>query len=236
MADKYKTLPIGTIFTYNGNKYKVCDGITCSYTCVYCAFHNINCDKIKSIRGYCNSSSRTDSNQAYYKQINNETMKKDSGNIVCPTFKTNDSLNDLHVECPKGYSIDVEHSDLSKGIIKFKNDNITLEDIPCIIRDDIKINGFISKSSTYYNYLRKLKSIATLIDIANYYNKDWKPNWNNNVENKYFIVFDCNKNCYSIGYKYETNSGNIFFKNEEDAQAIIDNPNFKYILDAIYKD
>lgn len=230
MADKYKTLPIGTIFTYNGNKYKVCDGISSSYTCIHCAFHNINCDSIKNIRGYCTSSSRIDYHQAYYKQIN-ETMKKDYDNIVCPTFKTNDSLNDLHVECPNGYSIDVEHSDLSKGIIKFKNDNITYIDI----EDALNLEKDRTAIAVNVYNVSKLNAIDKLINIANYYNKDWKPNWNNSIENKYFIVFDCNKNCYSIGYKYETNSGNIFFKNKEDAQAVINNPNFRDILDAIYK-
>ena len=33
MADKYKTLPIGTIFTYNGNKYKVCEDTCLNYIC-----------------------------------------------------------------------------------------------------------------------------------------------------------------------------------------------------------
>lgn len=32
------------------------------------------------------------------------------------------------------------------------------------------------------------------------------------------------------------NEGAIYFKNKEDAQAVIDNPNFRSILDAIYKD
>ncbi len=233
MADKYKTLPIGTIFTYNGDKYKVCEDICLNYICSICAFKEINCDTIKHIRGNCGLSSRTDHNSVYYKQINNETMKKDSDNIVCPTFKTNYSLNDLHVECPNGYSIDVEHSDLSKGIIKFKNDNITLEDIYENQGKDTFITNVVSNNTHTYN---KISAIANLIDIANYYNKGWKPNWNNSVENKYFIVFDCNKNCYSIGYKYETNSGNIFFKNKVDIQAVIDNPNFKDILDVIYKD
>lgn len=237
MANKFKTLPIGTIFTYNGNKYKVCKDDDCYYTCNRCAFNGTNCDTIKGIRGNCIFGNRTDHVQIYYEQINDETMNKDSDNVVCPTFNTDNSLNDLHIECPKGYSIDVEHSDLSKGIIKFKDANITLEDIPSIIRDDIKINAFISKSSTYYNYLKKLKAIATLIDIAKYYNKDWKPDWNNSEECKYYILFNNNnENNYSITYRFETNYGSIFFKNEEDAQAVIDNPNFRYILDTIYKE
>ena len=238
MTTEYKTLPIGTIFTYNGNKYKVCKDNDCLYMCNKCAFNGINCDTIKHIRGNCTISGRTDITQVYYEQINNKTMNKDSGNVVSPTFNTNNSLNDVQIECPKGYSIDVEHSDLSKGIIKFKNDNITLEDIPSIIRDDIKINAFISKSSIYYNYLIKLKAIATLIDIAKYYNKDWEPNWSNKEENKYYIVFyhNSNENYYAIRHRFEMNHGSIFFKNEKDAQAVIDNPNFRDILDTIYKD
>ena len=75
MADKYKTLPIGTIFTYNGNKYKVCEDNNIDYICNQCAFNGINCDSIKNIRGNCTISGRTDYTQVYYKQINNETIK-----------------------------------------------------------------------------------------------------------------------------------------------------------------
>lgn len=233
MADKYKTLPIGTIFTYNGNKYKVCDGISCSYTCFWCAFHNINCYSIKNIRGYCVSSSRTDSHKVYYKQINNETMKKYPCNIVCPTFNTNDFLNDLHVECPKGYSIDVEHSDLSKGIIKFKNDNITLKDIyDDQGRDTFVTNVVINNKHTY----NKILAIAQLIDIANYYNKDWKPNFNNDEEYKYYICYSKRLDKYNTNLSILCTDTFVYFKNKEDAQSVIDNPNFKDILDAIYKD
>ena len=69
MADKYKTLSIGTIFTYNGNKYKVCEDNNIDYTCNQCAFNGIICDSIKNIRGNCTISGRTDNTQVYYKQI-----------------------------------------------------------------------------------------------------------------------------------------------------------------------
>lgn len=235
MATEYKTLPIGTIFTYNGNKYKVCEDNNIDYICNQCAFNGINCDTIKNIRGTCTISGRTDNTQVYYKQINNETMNKDSGNVVSPTFNTNNSLNDLHIECPEGYSIDVEHSDLSKGIIKFKNDNITLEDIYKDDNIDYAANLIILSENKFFN---KLLCIARLIDIANYYNKGWKPDWSNKEENKYYIVFyhNYNENDYAIRHRFEMNHGSIFFKNQEDAQAVIDNPNFRNILDSIYKD
>ena len=105
MSTEYKTLPIGTIFTYNGNKYKVCKDDDCHYTCNKCAFNGINCDTIKGIRGNCIFGHRTDNAQIYYIQINDETMNKDSdnSNIITPTFNTDNSLNDLHIDCPKGY-------------------------------------------------------------------------------------------------------------------------------------
>lgn len=41
---------------------------------------------------------------------------------------------------------------------------------------------------------------------------------------------------YGITSSSVYNEGAIYFKNKEDAQAVIDNPNFRSILDAIYKD
>ena len=208
---------IGEIFTYQGKLYQVVKANTCKD----CALSNALCHSFQtSVAGSCTPGGRKDNLNVVFKEINNMEIKN----------------NQLTIDIPEGYSIDVEHSDLSKGIIKFKDANVTLEDIPCIIRDDIKINAFISKSSTYYNHLRKLKAIATLIDIANYYNKGWKPNWNNSEECKYYILFNNNnKNGYSIEYRLKMNYGNIFFKNQEDAQAVIDNPNFREILDEIFK-
>ena len=41
---------------------------------------------------------------------------------------------------------------------------------------------------------------------------------------------------YGITSSSVYNEVAIYFKNKEDAQAVIDNPNFRSILDAIYKD
>lgn len=40
---------------------------------------------------------------------------------------------------------------------------------------------------------------------------------------------------YGITTSSIYNEGAVYFKNKEDAQAVIDNPNFKNILDEIYK-
>ena len=233
MANEFKTLPIGTIFTYNGNRYKVCKDDDCYYTCNRCAFNGTNCDTIKGIRGNCIFGHRTDHAQIYYIQINDETMNKDSNNssIITPTFNTDNSLNDLHIDCPKGYSIDVEHSDLSKGIIKFKNDNITLEDI----EDALSLEENLTGVACNVNNVAKLSAIDKLINIANYYNKGWKPDWNNDIEFKYHIVFDYFDDMYKTKSKSQTCNNAIYFAHREDAQAVIDNPNFREILDEIFK-
>ena len=72
------------------------------------------------------------------------------------------------------------------------------------------------------------------MNIARYYNKDWQPNWNEE-ELKYFIVLNHCSNTYGIDYDQSYNSGVVYFKNKKDAQSVIDNPNFREILDAIYK-
>ena len=70
--------------------------------------------------------------------------------------------------------------------------------------------------------------------IAKFYNGDWKPDWSS-VENKYYIIY-CNRSqCYTTDYKTLIDINTVYFKCEKDAQAVIDNPNFREILDAIYK-
>lgn len=231
MSNEYKTLPIGTIFTYNGNKYKVCKSNICNYTCTSCAFNEMNCESIKPIRGNCTKSSRIDHTQIHYEQINNETMKKNFGNVVSPTLNADNSLNDLHIDCPKGYSIDVNNSDLSKGIIKFKKDNITLKDIYKGDYTEYAKHLVVIKESDIGD---KLLAIAELIDIANYYNKGWKPDFNNDKESKYYIGFSKRLNKYNINMSILCTDTFVYFKNKEDAQAVINNYNFRDILDNIY--
>ena len=236
MNNKYKTLPIGTIFTYNGNKYKVCKDDK-SLICNECAFNGRDCDNLNNIRGFCSSTYRTDHIGVYYKLIN-ETMNKDNDtkkNVIIPIFNEDNSLSDIKIECPKGYIIDVKHTDLSKRIIRFKKDNITLEDIYENQEENTFITNVVNNNKPTYS---KISAIATLMDIATYYNKGWKPDFNkatykyviqyNGIENKYTH--------YSVDYDVCLNRCCVYFKNQEDAQSVIDNPNFRDILDSIYKD
>lgn len=152
---------------------------------------------------------------------------------MIPTFKDTNSLNDLHIDCPEGYSIDINNSDLSKGIIKFKKNNITLKDIYKDDNTECAKDLVVIKESDIGD---KILAIAELIDIANYYNKGWKPDWNNNEEHKYSIGYGKRINQYTVNCSNLYRDNFISFKNKSDAQDVIDNPNFREILNAIYKD
>lgn len=77
--------------------------------------------------------------------------------------------------------------------------------------------------------------MAQLMNIARYYNKDWKPNWNNRGEDKYFIIWHNECKAYWTDYNRNSSRNVVYFKNKEDAQSVIDNPNFREILDTIFK-
>lgn len=137
--------------------------------------------------------------------------------------------NKLVIDIPKGMEVDVEKSDLKAGIIAFKKKEISYADVLSALAGkgvcpaDIKVPEMIAG---------KIIALARLMTIAKYYNGDWKPDWNSN-EHKYNIM---RTREYGITSCSSYNEGAIYFKNKEDAQAVIDNSNFRSILDAIYKD
>lgn len=126
--------------------------------------------------------------------------------------------------------IDLENSNLAKGIIKFKQSNVTYTDVEDALNlDKICIGVAVSKDNA-----SKLVALNRLMNIAKYYNKGWKPNWKDGMEPKYFISFKYDKDCYNVAVRYKIINNNIHFKREEDAQAVINNPNFRNILNTIF--
>ena len=77
------------------------------------------------------------------------------------------------------------------------------------------------------------------MDIAKYFNGDWNYDFTKEcvgysiayykfVEEPHYSVIEIVNSVY-------TYYGNPIFKNEADAQYVIDNPNFRNILDKIFK-
>lgn len=199
---------IGEIFTYNGKIYQVVK----SDICANCAFIKNDCSILRSRIGLCVSSIRFDKTNVIFKEINNMEIKN----------------NQLTIDIPEGMEIDTENSSLAEGIIKFKPKNITYSKIVNSFNSITNTNVYIHSSDT-----KALKAIAQLMNIAKYYNGDWKPDWNNPNEYKYFIVYNCNT--YKVDYNWTSIYDRIYFKNKKDAQSVIDNLNFRAILNTIYK-
>lgn len=199
---------IGEIFTYNGKMYQVVK----SDICENCAFRKNDCSILRSRIGLCISSIRTDKTNVIFKEINNMEIKN----------------NQLTINIPEGMEIDTENSSLAEGIIKFKSKCITYSKIINSFNSITNTNVYIHSSDT-----KALKAIAQLMNIAKYYNGDWKPDWSDPNEYKYFIMY--NNSTYIVDYNWASIYNKIYFKNKKDAQSVIDNPNFRAILNDIYK-
>lgn len=199
---------LGEIFTCDGKTYQVLKGDTCDDCCI---LHD-HCFSIKESLGPCVDIARTDKTGIIFKELNNMEIKN----------------NQLTIDIPEGMEIDTENSSLAEGIIKFKSKYITYSKIINSYNSITNTNVYIHSSGT-----KALKAIAHLMNIAKYYNGDWKPNWSDPSERKYFIMY--NSNIYKVDYNWTSIYDRIYFKNKKDAQAVIDNPNFRDILDAIYK-
>lgn len=206
---------VGEIFTYNGKIYKVVLG----YGCENCDFKDLRClmRTFSEVRGACDSSMRKDNNNVIFKEVKKHMDIKN---------------NQLTIDIPEGMEIDLKNSDLAKGIIKFRGKWLTIAEI---VACEYLNSSIIVSTSTR----KKIIAISNLMDIAKYFNGNWKYKVNGG-ERGYMIAYDrsIKESYYKVNVIYPTTDvyyGNPIFKNETDAQYVIDNPNFRDILDAIYK-
>lgn len=139
--------------------------------------------------------------------------------------------NQLTIEIPEGMKIDTENSNFAEGIIKFKPKYITYDDIVNSLSSIACINVCIHSSN-----IKKLIAMAQLMNIAKYHNGDWEPNWNSREEAKYYIYYNHKEGRYKVNSTARINWGDVYFRFRDNAELVIDNPNFKSILDTIYKE
>ena len=202
---------VGEVFTYNG---KTDQGIKAN-ACRDCAFKVRLCEALESITGTCIPGERTDNTSVSFKLINNMEIEN----------------NQLTIDIPEGMEIDLKNSDLAKGIVKFKKKDITYENV----EDALKLGKNCKSIIINESNASKLVALSKLMNIAKYYNRDWKPSWISSGQLKYYIYYSNENNRYQIGANTRCDYGAIYFRLHDHIQAVIDNPNFRDILDAIYK-
>ncbi len=155
---------------------------------------------------------------------------------------------ELKVQVPEGYEIDKENSTFEhirfKPIKKditykdvcnalFVNDTYFTSDRGCIhkgARWDTEIIPDKNIATTE-KQLKKLLALNQLLNIAEYYNK-LHGNGVNSV-----IKYDKIKQIYVVteAFTMYTKGIRAIFNRTDDAQSVIDNPNFREILDTVYK-
>ena len=210
---------IGEIFTYNDKTYQVVKGFSCNG----CAFmKDGSCYLVNELLGPCDYTKRSDKTNVIFKEINNMEIKN----------------NQLTIDIPEGMEIDLENSDLVKGIIKFRDKWLTLERIHGSAKEDCYLTNRCGIKDYHNN---KLVAIANFMDIVRYFNGDWNYDVDDDKTIGYAIYYGAHL-INNGGYRYNPISpqasvyyGIPVFKNKDDAEYVITNPNFRSILDAIYK-
>lgn len=161
---------------------------------------------------------------------------------------------EIKIQVPKGYEIDRENSTFEciklKPMEKFieKEKDITYEDVCNTLFTSgtgyfinqygevnfytIGSNKFDTNNASNGRQLTRLLALNQLLNIAEYYNRIHTI-----TSNVYTIMYSSGNNIYYISTSPTTYLCGIkaFFNRKEDAQAVINNPNFRKILDTIYK-
>lgn len=254
-SERGKAFDIDTKIEYMNKLYEVresnqcCDcslATICSSSDISAGDRNddaLSRDKRINIFGECSSLRRLDKKSVVFVEIPKDDSKDNSKYEyykISPLWVYNNptQLRPIKLVLPNGHEIDVESSDLSKGIIRFKRKWLTIEEMyklkPIVACEYVIPSIAINASSR-----KKIVSLANLMDIARYFNGDWNYNANSD-ECGYMIAYDktttdiCGYQVININADTDMYFGNVMFKNEADAQYVIDNPNFRDILDNIY--
>lgn len=249
-SERGKAFDIDTKIEYMNKLYEVresnqcCDcslATICSSSDISAGDRNddaLSRDKRINIFGECSSLRRLDKKSVVFVEIPKDDSK-DKYYKIEPLFRDDNpsKLKSVEFDLPNGYVIDKYNSDLDKGIIRFKRKWLSIEEVYDAL--------FKRKEVTYRQNLKdfsniKMLVIANFMDIAKYFNGNWNYKSNGN-DCGYIIAYDKTTTepygyqIVSINADTDMYFGNITFKNETDARYVIDNPNFRKVLDKIFK-
>lgn len=121
-------------------------------------------------------------------------------------------ITEFKIQVPEGMEIDKENSTFE--CIKFKPKELTYQEIAK------KFQPYNSSVCTNTDHLSKLITFRKLLEVADYLNGDWKPDWNDENQIKYYI-YNVNQKFYVEGY-YHTNQGMVCFSSKENAEKAIE--------------
>ena len=150
---------------------------------------------------------------------------------------------EIKVEVPEGMEVDLEKSIMNEHevsivykAIKKNEDYLDVRPrqskfVLTVSHNDRSLTDNFGSAKQ----LEKIFAINQLQNIANYYNNGGNIDWGNENQMKFNIYYEQEESTFSISEYRKVNFGQVHFLNKQDAQSVIDNPNFRKILDKIYK-
>lgn len=140
--------------------------------------------------------------------------------------------------CPEGYELDKEKSTIENLIFKPRKESCKdiykklfyrkkvyySDEYGDVISSklDSETRSKDLNNCASEKQAKKLLAINQLMNVAKYLNNGWRPDWNNENENKYTIIIDKNNKNIVTNWCTTANKCIVYFKTEELAQKAID--------------
>ena len=147
------------------------------------------------------------------------------------------NTKEIKITVPEGYEIDKENSTFE--CIKFKKKGLTYKDVAeklfkgknvCFINADSTIRDFMpeyrgiyhANNATSEKQLQRLLAINKLMNVAEYLNDGWKPDWQNKDQRKWIIKWDAYNCTFDVSYWTTYQTGTVCFKTPDLALKAIE--------------
>ena len=121
---------------------------------------------------------------------------------------------EIRIKVPEGMEIDKENSTFE--CIKFRPKEITYDDI------QNKIMPYTNTVFTTPMHKQKCITFRKLLEVADYLNGNWKPDWNNQEQLKYFICYNNESKQFRTDFYSYISISPIVFSSRENAQKAIE--------------
>ena len=122
-------------------------------------------------------------------------------------------ITEFKIQVPEGMEIDKENSTFE--CIKFKLKDLTYQEI------SKKFQPYNYSVYTNTDHLSKLKTFRQLLEVADYLNGDWKPDWTNDTQYKCIISYNGIKETLYIQSCWYVTQGLVCFSSRENAEKAI---------------
>lgn len=144
------------------------------------------------------------------------------------------NTKEIKITVPEGYEIDKENSTFE--CIKFKKKGLTYSNVHKALFGDgnyyyISVGGNIvrgensnveefSHLAKHSSQLERILALNKLMNVAEYLNEGWKPNWKDSTDKWYLLWQACDEQLYTIGLSHIQYPGPVFKTRDLALQAI----------------